>query len=247
MLSSSENRFQVPDDDNALFDRFCLFDPWNEKSFDFTRELPPLSISPKYTYHQWQQQEEQELVASSPSSSASFLFYQLTASIFVRIRLIRNFVQSYPESMTSRFILQSVLPTDSANHTSMLMTTMSCSFPAQQYTIFFVEQRISSTLLSRVEISEFHVVVSKYSYASLIPSKNCQRLQQKPFVIIMIYFGKCYRTFAFCIILATATAQAVVTSITAACRRRVQSMSYVAFTAEHDQNVMPCNRGEYFI
>ncbi|MCP9265675.1 Eyeless [Dirofilaria immitis] len=42
--------------------------------------------------------------------------------------------------------------------------------------------------------------------------------------------------------LAAVTAQAVVTSITAACRRGVQSMSYVAFTAEHDQNVMPCNR-----
>ncbi|VBB33361.1 unnamed protein product [Acanthocheilonema viteae] len=48
-------------------------------------------------------------------------------------------------------------------------------------------------------------------------------------------------------LVAAATAQAVVTSITAACRRGVQSMSYVAFTAEHDQNVMPCNRGEYFI
>uniref|UniRef100_A0A8R1XY51 Uncharacterized protein n=1 Tax=Onchocerca volvulus TaxID=6282 RepID=A0A8R1XY51_ONCVO len=90
-------------------------------------------------------------------------------------------------------------------------------------------------------------VVLKYSCASLTILKNCQRSQQKPVVIIMIYFDKCSRTLAFCIILATATAQAVVTSITAACRRGVQSMSYVAFTAEHDQNVMPCNRGEYFI
>ncbi|CAG9530244.1 unnamed protein product [Cercopithifilaria johnstoni] len=48
-------------------------------------------------------------------------------------------------------------------------------------------------------------------------------------------------------LVAAATTQAVVTSITAACRRGVQSMSYVAFTAEHDQNVMPCNRGGYFI
>ncbi|EFO24299.1 hypothetical protein LOAG_04186 [Loa loa] len=46
---------------------------------------------------------------------------------------------------------------------------------------------------------------------------------------------------------AAATAQAVVTSITVACRCGVQSMSHVAFTAEHDQNVMPCNRGEYAV
>ncbi|VDN91090.1 unnamed protein product [Brugia pahangi] len=45
-------------------------------------------------------------------------------------------------------------------------------------------------------------------------------------------------------LLTAAIAQAVVTSITAACRCGVQSMSYVAFTTEHDQNVMPCNRAD---
>uniref|UniRef100_A0A8R1XV65 Uncharacterized protein n=1 Tax=Onchocerca volvulus TaxID=6282 RepID=A0A8R1XV65_ONCVO len=32
MQSSSGSCFQVPNDDNALFDRFCLFEPWNSSA-----------------------------------------------------------------------------------------------------------------------------------------------------------------------------------------------------------------------